>query len=487
MYMAKIVVLGAGVAGHTASMLIRKLLGKEHTVTVVAPNANYQWIPSNIWVGVGHMTQKQVQFPLAPVYARKGIFYHQALAKAIHPEGTGSDPQSYVEVAYGDADRQDKTARIPYDFLVNATGPKLDFEATPGLGPKGHTLSVCTTSHAEETWKSLQESFRRLEAGKEIRYVIGVGHPNSTCQGAAFEYILNVATELERRGLRNRARITWLTNEYELGDFGMGGAYIKRGGYITSTRVFAESFFTERGIRWIKRAGVRRVEPGVIHYETLSGEVQTIPFDFAMLIPAFAGVGLKAFDRNGEDITNEVFTPNAFMKVDADYKAKPFEEWSVRDWPSTYQSPKYANLFAAGIAFAPPHPIAKPMKSPSGLAIFPTPPRTGMPCGVIGMIVAENIAHSVKKGKISLPHKASMGRMGAACVVSAGYGILDGMAATMTVSPIVPDFERFPEWGRDISTTMGEPGLAGHWIKLFLHHMFLYKAKGLPGWSWIPE
>jgi sulfide:quinone oxidoreductase len=73
--MAKIVVLGAGVAGHTASMLLRKLLGSGHTVTVVAPNANYQWIPSNICVGAGHMTQKQVQFPLAPVYARKGIFY----------------------------------------------------------------------------------------------------------------------------------------------------------------------------------------------------------------------------------------------------------------------------------------------------------------------------------------------------------------------------------------------------------------------------
>jgi len=34
---------------------------------------------------------------------------------------------------------------------------------------------------------------------------------------------------------------------------------------------------------------------------------------------------------------------------------------------------------------------------------------------------------------------------------------------------------------------MGEAGLAGHWIKLFLHYMFLYKAKGLPGWSFIPE
>ena len=30
------------------------------------------------------------------------------------------------------------------------------------------------------------------------------------------------------------------------------------------------------------------------------------------------------------------------------------------DWPSTYQSPSYANIFGIGIAFAPPHQISRP-------------------------------------------------------------------------------------------------------------------------------
>jgi sulfide:quinone oxidoreductase len=72
------------------------------------------------------------------------------------------------------------------------------------------------------------------------------------------------------------------------------------------------------------------------------------------------------------------------MKVDADYTPKTFEEWSIKDWPQTYQSPFYENIYAAGIAFAPPHPISKPMKSPNGTMISPAPPRTGMPSGVIG-------------------------------------------------------------------------------------------------------
>ncbi|HSO87365.1 MAG TPA: hypothetical protein VLQ91_12480, partial [Draconibacterium sp.] len=147
----------------------------------------------------------------------------------------------------------------------------------------------------------------------------------------------------------------------------------------------------------------------------------------------------------------------------------------------------YDNIYAAGIAFAPPHPISKPMKSKNGTAISPAPPRTGMPSGVIGKIIAQNIAEAIKTGKMQHNHTASMGRMGAACIVSAGFSMTKGLGATMTVSPIVPDWEKYPDWGRNINSTVGEIGLAGHWIKLFLHYMFLHKAKGYPFWWLLPE
>ena len=35
--------------------------------------------------------------------------------------------------------------------------------------------------------------------------------------------------------------------------------------------------------------------------------------------------------------------------------------------------------------------------------------------------------------------------------------------------------------------TRGELGLHGHWVKLMLHYLFLYKAKARPGWQFIPE
>ena len=46
--MADVVVLGAGVAGHTAALHLRRLLPKNNTVTVVTPNSQWNWIPSSI-------------------------------------------------------------------------------------------------------------------------------------------------------------------------------------------------------------------------------------------------------------------------------------------------------------------------------------------------------------------------------------------------------------------------------------------------------
>ncbi len=485
--MAKVVVLGAGISGHTAALYLKKLLRKSDEVVVVSPNSNFQWVPSNIWVGVGLMRPDQVKFKLEPVYRRKRIVYIQAKAISIHPEGDSEEAKPYVVTEHVAGKNFGKIEKVSYDYLINATGPRLNFEATPGLGPEFYSQSVCTYDHAEKAWNNLRDAIGKMESGIHQTFLIGTGHPLATCQGAAFEYALNIAFEIDKRKLTKFADIVWISNEYELGDFGMAGAYINRGGYITPTKIFTESILAEYGIRWIKRAGVYNVEEGKAYYELLDGTKGIQSFDFAMLIPMFSGIPLKAFDSKESDITTQVFAPNGMMKVDADYTPRKFDEWKAEDWPSIYQNPSYKNVYAAGIAFAPPHPISKPMESPNGTKIYPTPPRTGMPSGVIGKVVAQNIAHQIRKGNDEHPHKASMVRMAAACIVSAGYGFTKGQAATMTVSPIVPDFERYPEYGRDIKATVGVVGLAGHWMKLFMHYMFLYKAKAKFGWSLIPE
>lgn len=484
--MARVVVLGAGISGHTAAAFLRKWLARNDEVIVVSPQPEYNWIPSNIWVGVGRMKKEDVLIPLAPIYRRHEIEFRQARAVSLFPEGEEQDPRPSVEIEWTLANRRGEREKIAYDFLINATGPKLNFEATPGLGPGGNSLSVCTASHAEETSRVFLEMVERMKRGERKRFLIGVGHGGCTCEGAAFEYVVNLEFELRAHGVRDRAEIVFVTNEYEIGDFGVDGVYIRRGGYVTPSRIFAESLFAERGIQWITKAHVRAVEPGLAHIETLDKGLFDEPFDMAMLLPPFSGVGLKAFGRKGEDITGSVFAPSGFTKVDADYAKKPYGEWKASDWPHYYQSPAYPNLFAAGIAFAPPHPISEPHTNAEGLMISPAPPRTGMPSAMIGKAVAHSIAEMLRGGK-GPTYAASMAEMGAACVASAGANPFNGTAASITVFPIVPDYEKYPEYGRDLDYTFGEIGLAGHWIKVLLHHMFLYKASLRPGWSLIPE
>jgi sulfide:quinone oxidoreductase len=485
--MARVVILGAGIAGHTAARYLNKWVGKQHEVVVVSPNAKWNWIPSNIWVGVGQMKEEEVTFDLAEVYKKTRVDFRQARALSINPEGNAETPSPFVTVEYTIAGKAGVQENITYDYLVNATGPKLNFGATPGLGPEhGHTVSVCTASHALEANAKLQTVIDAMKAGERKTIVIGTGHGMCTCQGAAFEYIYNVDHVLREAGVRDMARIVWISNEYELGDFGMGGVHIKRGGYITNGKTFAESLMVERGIEWITRAHVNKVEAGKIHYEMLDGTLHELEFDFSMLIPPFAGVGLKAYNKAGEDITSQLFAPNGFMKVDADYAPRPYLEWSAKDWPRTYQSPAYRNMFAVGIAFAPPHIISKPMQSANGTAINPTAPRTGMPSAAMAKAVAMSI-RDMLNGSEKPTHTASMAEMGAACVASTGSDFFKGTAATMTVFPVVPDFEKYPDYGRDIELTFGEIGLAGHWMKYLLHHAFIYQAKLKPGWSIIPD
>lgn len=485
--MARVVVLGAGVAGHTAVMHLRRKLSKAHEVVVVTPNSQWNWIPSNIWVGTGKMKKEQVLFPLAPLYAKKGVIYHQARAIAIHPEGTAESESPMVEIEYTSPERVGEVERIPYDYLINATGPKLKFEATPGLGPdNGYSVSVCTAAHAEHASKELAKIIEAARSGKKQRLIVGMGNGTCTCQGAAFEYTFNVEFELREAGVRDNCELVYLTNETELGDFGVGGMRFRQNGFMTTSQLWTESIFRERGVKAISGAAVKKVVEGGLTYETLDGVEHDLSFDFAMLLPPFSGHPIKAFNKAGEDISDVVFAPSGFMKVDADYSKTNYEDWSAEDWPRTYQNPTYPNMFAAGIAFAPPHAISRPRKSVNGTLIAPAPPRTGQPSGTIGRTVADTIIDRIK-GRDKAAREAPMTHMGAACVASTGSSFLRGSAAAMVMYPVVPDWKKYPETGRHTHHTRGEIGLFGHWIKVLLHYMFIHKAKARPGWTFIPE
>jgi sulfide:quinone oxidoreductase len=478
--MAKIVVIGAGFAGHTAALYLGKKLGKQHSVTVVSKFDFFAYIPSWIWVGVGHMKPEQTTFKLEPVYKRMNVRFVQGSATEIHPDAS----DQYILVNKPDRNE----IRLEYDFLLVATGPKLNFDGTPGLGPdKGYTQSVCSLPHVVKTRDKYLEMVEHMKKGERVKMVIGTGHPGATCQGAAFEYIVNVHKDLVKKGLREKAELIWLSNERALGDFGVRGINVKQNGKLVSSEDFISAVFKDHGIKWQVQTGVKRIDEKKIYWENYAGELGETEYDFAMLIPQFLGQPIKYISKDGEDITSKMVNPGGFLLVDGIYGLSyDVLERNPDAWPSAYQNPTYKNIFAAGIAFAPPGPISKPHITKNGTAITAAPPRTGMVSGVIGRVAALNIVDLVKKSRMT--HYERMSEMVAACIASMGDSLWDGNAAVMVIYPVVPDMKRYPnDEGRDLFVSHLEMGVSGAWMKRMLHETFIWKLRALPGWQIIPE
>jgi sulfide:quinone oxidoreductase len=476
---ASVVIIGAGFAGHTAALYLGDELGKKHKVTVVNKYDYFGYVPSWVWVGVGTMDADKTTFKLAPVYKKKHVAFVHGAATEVHPD------EQYV---IAEPENGSDPVRLDYDYLVIATGPKLDFAATEGLGPHGgYTYSICTLDHATQARDAYLASVEKMEQGENQTLVIGTGHPLATCQGAAFEYITNIHKDLVRRKVRDRAELVWLSNEQAIGDFGVRGVRVKRKGELVTSEDFISALFKEYDITPMVQRGVTKVEPGVIHWEDFEGNLGETEFDYSMLVPKFSGVSLRYIGADGEDVSDKIVNAAGFVLVDGIY-GLPYDELehSPEAWPARYQSRAYPNIFAAGISFAPPGPISKPHVTPNGTAITSAPPRTGMVSGIIGRVVAKNVAQMITKGRMT--HHESMTEMPAACIASMGDSLWDGSAATIIIHPVVPDKTKYPnEDGRDLQVNHMEMGLSGAWMKRVVHHTFLHKLRARPGWKIIPE
>jgi sulfide:quinone oxidoreductase len=471
----RVVILGAGFAGHTAALHLSKHLD-EVDVTVVSPRDRFTWFPSLIWLGIGRMEPERCYFSLHEVYRRIGITYVAGSARDVDLG------RRRVGVMLDGGE----SIGVDYDFLINATGPSLNFAGTPGLGPvTGNSESVCSVEHAVRARNEYLGIVRTLEKGARARIVVGTGHPLATCEGAAFEYLMNVDHDLRRRRLRDRAELTWLSNEPKPGDFGVDGIETRKGRRLIRGAEVIGALLSECGIHTILPAGVKEVQAGRLLYETPNRDPAWLEFDLAMLIPQFRGVPMRYVDANGSDMTGRMTQPSGFVTVDADYSPKAYEQYRAQDWPQLYRSPHDERVYAAGIAFAVPHPLSRSIKSATGAPITATAPRTGMASGIIGRTVALNVLDQARGSAPS--HREPMTQMPAACIASMGNSLVTGSAASIIMVPAARDFERYPEYGRDLALSELDVGLGGAWTKRLLHDAFLWKLRARPGWQLIPE
>lgn len=303
--MARITVLGAGIGGISMAYELKKALGGEHAITLISNNPYFQFTPSNPWVGVGWRTKENITVELAPLMAKHGITFVRGSAARLHPA------ENRLALADG--------AGHDYDYLVVATGPELAFDEVPGLGPEGHTQSVCTVDHATRA-QTGWETFC-----KEPGPIIVGAVQGASCFGPAYEYAMIMDKELRSRGLRDRVPMTFVTSEPYIGHLGLGG--------VGDTKGLLEHELRQRSIRWITNAKVERVEAGKLHAievddDGKSRKAHELTFKYAMMLPAFRGIAAL---REIEGLVN----PRGFVLVDKHQR-----------------NLKYPNIFAVGVAIA---------------------------------------------------------------------------------------------------------------------------------------
>lgn len=321
--MTHVVIIGASTGGMPAAYEIKEVLGKDHEVTVISNTDTFHFVPSNPWVAVGWRERKDVAFEIAPRLKKRKINFICKAAETILPD------ENKVIMADGE--------EVNYDYLVIATGPRLAFEEIEGLGPDGHTHSVCSLDHAESAYGAWQ-SF--IENPGPI--VVGAA-PFASCFGPAYEFAFIMDTDLRRRKIRNKVPMTFVTAEPYIGHLGLGG--------VGDSKGLLESEMRNHDIKWITNAKITKCEAGKMMVDQMDdkGELykqHELEHKYAMILPAFKGVDVVM--KVGEDLVN----PRGFVKVD-----------------EFQRNPKWKNIYALGVCIAIP---------PVEVTVVPTgAPKTG--------------------------------------------------------------------------------------------------------------
>jgi sulfide:quinone oxidoreductase len=366
--MARIVVLGAGLGGMAAAYELRETLGAEHAISVVGLGDRFSFTPSNPWLAVGWRTPEAITLPAAEHLGRKDIAFHASGAQRIDADAR------QVHTGAGEV--------LDYDYLLVCTGPKLAFEEVPGTGPDaGHTQSVCTTPHAQHAWEAYQAF---VEDPGPI--VIGAVQ-GASCFGPAYEFSMILDADLRKRKIRDKVPMTFVSSEPYIGHMGLGG--------VGDSKGLMESEMRQRHIRWITNAKVQEVRPGEVVAVEHDAQGQplkehVLPFKYSMLLPAFKGVDAVA-------AVEGLCNPRGFVIVDKHQR-----------------SPKYPQIFAAGVCVAIPPVEATPI--PTGA------PKTGFMIESMVTTIVRNIQAELQgqpatyEGTWNAVCLADMGDTGAAFV-----------------------------------------------------------------------
>lgn len=400
--MAHIIIVGSGLGGMTMAFEMRADARPGDRITVVSNNPKFHFVPSNPWVAVDWRKREEIEVEAGPVLEKRNIDFIPVGAKRLHPE------RNQLELDDGRV--------LDYDFVILSTGPKLAFDEIEGLGPNGHTQSICHVDHAvtaEQSWQDFVADPGPIVAGAV---------QGASCFGPAYEFTMIMETDLRRRKIRDQVPMTFVTSEPYIGHLGLGG--------VGDSKGLMESMFRSKHIKAICNAKVSKVEAGQMFVtehdeEGKPKKEHVLPFKYSMMLPAFKGID-ALFGIEG--LTN----PRGFVLID-----------------QFQRNPKYPNVYAIGVCVAIP-------------PVEVTPVPTGTP--KTGYMIESMVTATSKNVRAALDGRQPTEKATWNAICLADFG--DGGAAFVALPQIPP---RNVNW-------FGE----GKWVhvaKVGFEKYFMHKIK----------
>ncbi|MCK5896013.1 MAG: FAD-dependent oxidoreductase [Cocleimonas sp.] len=191
----KITIIGAGFAALTAIKTLRKR-SKEVEITLVAPKAEFIYMPSLIWIPSGKRNADDIRIDLSSFFKKNTINFHAGTVESIKDDGRT------VVTAAGE---------ISNDALLIASGGRFIKKLT-GIE---HAITICEGISAAE---QMRDRIKALEGGT---ITLGFGgnpkEPSAMRGGPMFELLFGLDTQLRQEKRRDKFKLVFFSPAAEPG------------------------------------------------------------------------------------------------------------------------------------------------------------------------------------------------------------------------------------------------------------------------------
>ncbi len=291
--MKKILILGAGTGGTIMANKLRKALDREEwDITIVDKHKTHYYQPGFLFIPFGIYNKQDVIKPKADFI----------------PAG--------VNIIYSDIDKivpennkvlLEEGRVLNYDFLIVATGTRVDPTETPGLKDELWQKEIFDF-YTVEGAVALREFFETWQGG---RLVMNIAELPFKCPVAPLEFVFLADEYFTKAGIRDKVDIIYVTP--------LPGAFTKP----KSTKMLGE-LLNEKNITVIPDFYLESVDNKEKKIKSYDG--QEIPFDVLAIVPVNKGDDMIERSGMGDDLN--------FIPTDK----------------HTLRSEKYENIFVLGDA-----------------------------------------------------------------------------------------------------------------------------------------